>query len=253
MDFVTISIIIAVSMLGVAFLAITGVIAGKDVLFAFRRFFQKKGCDIYIANDARNIEHYYKVPEGNCFKINDETYITNPKKVMNLDDEAITKSVNDSIKNLNESVKKRVVLIEKKIEALKEKLLKVEDEKQIAYIKSEIERLDQIKVQFENKLKIQEQNYYKDKRPAFFYIKGDPIPKDFYEFYSELDSKIIDNIVSRAISKPPTQKTENELDKLKKWIIGAAIAAAIAAVLTIGHHNILMEICRAQGLACALF
>jgi len=65
-------------------------------------------------------------------------------------------------------------------------------------------------------------------RPAFFFLEGDPIPKDFNEYYSGVDSQIIDNIVNRAQLTVDfnAEKQQKDIATLKMIIYG--IAAGVA-------------------------
>ena len=69
---------------GFAGLLVLGWVSGKSIVMDFKRIIIKKGCDVYITNSNRNISHYYRVPKHDAFKIDGQTYITNPEKTLNL-------------------------------------------------------------------------------------------------------------------------------------------------------------------------
>ena len=235
---------------GLTFFVFIGVIAGKDILMAFQRWFNKKGCDVFVANTNRNISHYYMSPtkEG-VFRIKKTLYITNPEKTMNLTETtqlAIVDSITKKAKRLN----KRIVDLREKQKEIEGMYKVEEDQKQKFTLKAQYEHFENIIVTLTNQLRDKQENYFKNKRPAFFYIEDDPIPKDFYEFYSALDSKIVDNLVSRAKSEPPSKKQEKDIDTIKMLVIGAAIAAAVAAFFGFKQDSMIVEICKAVGAAC---
>ena len=72
-----------------------------------------------------------------------------------------------------------------------------------------------------------------------------------YEYYSTLDSKIVDNVVSRSISQPVDKKTDQDMKMLKMIIIGSAIASAIAAFLVWQNNGALLQICSEMGISCS--
>ena len=124
------------------------------------------------------------------------------------------------------------------------------NEKQRFFVMSQIEQTDKLIKTFEDKLRIKQENYFKEKKPAFFYIENDPIPKDFYEYYSTLDSKMVDNLVSRALSQPKSVEQDKDAKKMLMYITAAAIAAAIAAFLAFQNNGYLNSICATVGAAC---
>jgi hypothetical protein len=210
--------IVAVVMIGFTLIVFVGAIAGKDILMAFRRKFNPRGCEVHIVNTNRNISTHYKTPKDNMFRINDLPYVVNPDKAMGLTEKE-KMMVMDSIARTEQSWQARIAEVENKI-AIIEGIAETKGLKEQirAANLQEIERLKKIKGEFEKKLIAREQNYYKDKRPAFFFIEGDPVPKDFYEFYSMLDCKMIDNIITGQISKPPMPQELKDLSNIK-WIV----------------------------------
>ncbi len=234
---------------GLTFVVFIGVIAGKDILMAFKRWFDKKGCDVYVANTNRNISHYYLRPKENVFKINKLPYITNPDKTMNYTDETLLR-IKDALLKKDIRIKGRISEYEGKQKDIKNtyKLAKTPQHK--FQLKSQYEYFESLIIKLKNQLRIKQENYFKDKRPAFFYTEGDPIPKDFYEYMSPMDCKIVDNLVSRAKSQPLNKKQENDINTIKMLVIGAAIAAAVAAFFGFKQDSMIVEICKAVGAAC---
>jgi len=251
MDFVTVAYLIVLGMFGFTFLFVLFFIAGKDIILAFRRRFQPKGCDIFIANTNRNISHYYRVPKNNAFQVGKVTYFTNPEKTLNLSDEdkkAILSSkvkkqkrLQDRIDNLNTHKKQLDALIEKE-----------KDERNKYQLQTQISHIDNLIVTLTRKQDQTVENYFKEKRPAFFYIEGEPIPKDFYEYYSNLDSKIVDNIVSRKITEAVQTRTEKSIGETKLWILGVLIGLGLTLFMVYRCFTMLKEVCNHLGLTCAL-
>ncbi len=234
---------------GLTIFVFIGVIAGKDILMAFKRWFDKKGCDVYVANTNRNISHYYLRPKDNQFKIDKLPYITNPDKTMNYTDETQLR-INISLKDKTIKLKARIVEYEQKQAEIQTRYKSSKNNQQMFQLKSQYEYFKSLIVKLKNQLRVKQENYFKDKRPAFFYMKGDPIPKDFYEYMSPMDCKIIDNLVSRAKSQPPNKKQEKDIDTIKMLVVGAAIAAAVAGFFAFRNNSMIVEICRTVGATC---
>ena len=211
---------------GLTFLIVLGMVAGRDILMAFQRRFQRKGCDVYVANTNRNISHYYLTPKEGVFKIKKLPYVTNPEKTMNLTEETQLK-VTEYITKKESRLGKRIIEFEQKQKGIDSAYQRCKDQRQKFQLRAQYEHFESQIVKFKDQLRNKQENYFKDKRPAFFYIENDPIPKDFYEFYSSLDSKIVDNLVSRAKSQPPNKKQEGDIQTIKMLVIGAAIASAM--------------------------
>ena len=251
MELVAIIYIIFFAVIGLTFMILIGVIAGKDIYLAFRRWFSKKGCDIYLVNLTRTVSHYFMTPKDGVFRINKLPYVTNPEKALNLTEEE-KKKVMDYMLKRTERLKGRILEMNVKVADLRQSLLTFKEDKQKHFINSQIEHYSSLIKQFEDKLRTKQENYFKDKRPAFFYIYGDPIPKDFYEYYSALDSKMVDNLVSRSLSQPPSGVKQDAIIKqIKIFVLGAAIAAGIAAIIAFRNSGMILEICRKVGATCA--
>ncbi len=234
---------------GLTIFVFIGVIAGKDILMAFKRWFNKKGCDVYIANTNRNIAHYYLTPKENVFKIKKLPYITNPDKTMNYTDETKLR-IKDSLFNKDRKLNARIVEYKKKQKEIQDMYDSSESPQQKFQLKSQYEHFESLIVKLNTQLRVKQENYFKDKRPAFFYMENDPIPKDFYEYMSPMDCKIVDNLVSRAKSQPPNKKAERDIDTIKMLVVGAAIAAAIAGFFAFRNNSMIGEVCKAVGAAC---
>ncbi len=245
-------------------MAATGVmfvimIAGKDIMFAFKRFFNKKGCFVFIINSARFAGLSFLTPKENSFRINNNIYATNPKKCINLETKYITDKEKEKIKKKLEEKEARIL---KRIDWLKQKreqrigrfnLAALADEQRIELLKSvapieaEIKRLNSLLKDIDKS-----ENYYYKSRPAFFFIEGDPVPKDFFELYSEFDSKIIDNLAARAASSAANITGQKNLDLMKWLAIAAAIAAGIAAFLAFRNQTILNELAANAGVVISI-
>ena len=251
MDLIQLMYWIVAGMMGLVAIAIMAVVAGKDIIRAFKRRFNPRGCEVFVANTTRNISQYYLTPKDNVFKVDGVSYVTNPRKTMNLSIDLrmdVAQSMIDKDKRISEKIK---VIELQKIELIKT-LSESKDEKQQFFLKSRITQLEEAILKTREQLDNKNQNYFMSKRPAFFYIEGDPIPKDFYEWYSLLDSKMVDNLVSRAISQPMLDKEKKSIEQIRLLIIIATIAAGIAAFLAIRNNAMLIEICRDAGLNCQL-
>ena len=63
----------------------------QDIILSLKRKFNPKGCDVYVVNSSRQMLHVYQKPKDGTFKINNKTYIVNPKKIINLDEKTSEK------------------------------------------------------------------------------------------------------------------------------------------------------------------
>ena len=226
-------------------------IAGKDMFFAIKRWAIRKGSDIYLINKNRNVSYFYKVPKDDVFKIGGKSYITNPDKVTNLS-EIEKLQVVDSITKTTEKFKERIKKVDEKIALLNTTMRTLTKDSQKNTHIAEIARLNGIKDLYEQKLSARVQNYFKDKRRAFFYIEGDPVPKDMYEFYSEVDCQIMDNLVSRSISTPPELQDNKDLKKLKLLVLLSVAAGGIAVVMCFKLLTMVHGIFVATQASCCL-
>ena len=117
-----------------------------------------------------------------------------------------------------------------------------------------LEKLNQRISILKTKLDTREQLYYNQRRGAFFYIEGDPIPKDFHELYTEMDSIAIDNVIARSMTKDPklVKNMEKEIKIIKFLIIVTGICAAGALVLGILLKTDIQTIAQSLGVTLTL-
>ena len=226
-------------------------IAGRDIVMAFKRKFFVKGCEVYIANPNRNVSHYYQTPKENTFRIDSLLYVTNPEKTMNLS-EVDKVRINFSLAERENKLKERINTLEQRKAVLIPISKTITNEEQRMIVLAEIEKINGNIALFKGKIKFRQEVYYKDKRPAFFFIEGDPIPKDFYEYYSELDSKMVDNLISRALTSNPKQDGEQDIKWIKLLLYGSIIASGIAAFMAFKSSAGVAEICKHLGLSCGV-
>ena len=235
------------------------IIAGKEIIFAFKKFFNRKGCFTFIVNQSRFVSLYFLTPKELSFRINNNIYATNPKKCLNIETKYITTAEKAKIKkNLEDKeakILKRIEWLKAKrkerigkfnLEALEEEQ-KLEILKGLAPIDTEIKRLDSLLKDIDKS-----ENYYYKSKPCFFFIEGDPVPKDFFELYSEFDSKIIDNLAARAASSAANITGQKNYDLLKWACIAAAIAAGIAAFIAFRNQTILNELAAKAGIVISI-
>jgi hypothetical protein len=231
-------------------LVIFWVIAGRDVIFAFKRFFNRKGCFVFIVNSARTVEKYFLTPKNNVFRISGNLYATNPKKCLNLQEKYLSKEekkkILDAITNRENDLKEQIKKIEERRKELEVYQTKLKGEQKERVMQT-ILALSEKARELEKKISERDENYFFRSRATFFYIEGDPVPKDFYEFYSELDSKIIDNLAARAASSSAKMKGSKDYEFMRWLAIAAAIAAVVAALLAFRNQTILTTIAQKLG------
>ena len=256
MTIVYIVFVVLMAMTGVVFILM---IAGKDIMFAFQRFFNKKGCFVFIINSARFASLSFLTPKENSFRINSNIYATNPKKCLTLDTKYIT--AKDREKILKSLTAKETQLNNRiaRIEASKAKVIggfnlkalseeqRLEIIKRIVPMDAEINRL-QTKLNDIDK----SENYYYKSKPAFFFIEGDPVPKDFFELYSEFDSKIIDNLAARAASSAASLTGKKGIDIIKWACVAAAIGGCLAAFIAFRNQTMIQALLENAGVAISI-
>jgi hypothetical protein len=159
----------------------------------------------------------------------------------------------DAILKRAERLKSRIAELESKRNGILQQAANSSNPMQQNMFKAQAEHFNRTLQGLKDKLKIKEENYFVAKHPAYFYIEGDPIPKDFYEYYSALDSKIIDNIVSRKVTEGQTLATQENLDRMKIFLLVGIGAAVAAAILGLVNYNLISQVCKSMGLACKLF
>ena len=256
MTIIYIVFFVLMAMTGVGFIFI---IAGKDIMFAFQRFFNKRGCFVFIINSARFASLSFLTPKENSFRINSNIYATNPKKCLNIETKYITTKDKDKIRKSLEKTEEHLKKLIARIEENKAKViggfeLSALDEGQKLAIMKRIEPMNAEINRLQTKLKDidKSENYYYKSKPAFFFIEGDPVPKDFFELYSEFDSKIIDNLAARAASSAANLTGQKSFDLLKWACIAAAVAASIAAFLAFRNQTILTELAANAGIVISI-
>ena len=246
MEFNTVVMIVVLCTVGFLIVFMVLWIAGKDILLAFMRRLNPHGCDVFIATNTRNISHFYKTPRDGKFLVRGFTYITNPEKLMNLEEEEKLLVI-DNLMQKDERYNQRINEIKKRIAILTLQYTASQDQGQKFQLYANIQQLEGVIANFESKKRKKQENYFKTKRPAFFYMEGDSIPKDFYEYYSTVDAKIIDNMLVRAKTEPLNKKVESDLDRLKLIVIGLAIACIVAAYFSYKNNSMLVELCKLGG------
>jgi len=236
----------------VALMVIVLVIAGKDIAFAFSRRFNPRGCDVFIANPNRQINHFFEKPKEGVFKIEGNIYITNPNKLLGLSDNMIQqiKKARDKTRN---NIQTKIDDLNQRKEFIKKQIESLPNAPENAPLISELglhyTKLTEHINLLSSKLKTREQAYYMNRRGAYFYIEGDPVPKDFFEFYTEMDSAQLENVIMRAQTKDPKTlaNLEATLLFLKKFIIFCLIAGAVASFFAFKNSSVLTQIAEKIG------
>ena len=257
MDVVTTIYLITGGFMVFALFLVILIIAGKAIFFEIYRRLVPRGCDVEIVNSNRQVSRYYRVPKEGQFKIKGMTYVTNPEKVMSLSDEMKQEVIKATFKRKEryERTKKR---FEDKKRAAQLSLDKLEDtpanQAQIQQYNEYIENINQRLKVLAKKQEEKEQLYYNRRRGKFYYIEGDPVPKDFFEMYTEMDSIAIDNIIARSMTKDPkaVKDFEKQLKFLKFLTICAIIAAAAAAILCVSMKTDLQTIAQSMGVTLTM-
>jgi len=222
-------------------------IAGLDMVFAIYRYFQPRGCDIFITNSNRHVDRHYLMAKDGTFTIENETYLTNPHKLEGLSDE-MKKTIEEKLslkrRNIENNIikwhDKRKILIKQieTAETIKENLPILEDFKlQLAHIDEAIATLNA-------KIKDREQSYFMQRRACYFYIKGDPIPKDLWEWRTDLDTAQLDNIILRAQTKDPkgVDILSKDIVFIKRFILFTLIGVAVAIFLSVKNGSYIQQI-----------
>lgn len=216
--------------------AIVLVVAGKSIFFEFYRRMVPRGVDVFIVNSSRQLSQHYKLPKDGQVHVNKKMYVTNPDKLLSME-ESMKEEIKNSMGKKKKRFEKKILQFQKKVLEKETELEKLSDvpanqatraqyQEYITTINSRIKIL-------QNTMVDREQVYYNKKRGAFFYIEGDPIPKDFHEWYTEMDSLSIDNVIARSMTKDPkaVKDLEKEIKMMKFLIIITLIAAAVSAII----------------------
>lgn len=229
------------------------VIAGKAIIYAFFRRFTQKFNDVFIVNPNKQLSHYYKKSKDGVFNIDGKMYITNPDKLLSMSDKMV-KEVQEKISiglkllklNIKRKEQKKEIVL-KKIKALKNVPNSIpiieKFELQVTELENRIELL-------KSRLTTRINNYWFNKRGAYFYIEGDPVPKDFFSFYTEMDSVQLENVIMRAQTKDPKnlQGLEKSILWIKRFIMFALIAGGVAAFFALKNNSMLQDIGKNLGI-----
>lgn len=229
-------------------------IAGRDIFYAMYRWFQPKGADIFVLNANRHFDHFYKVPKDGIFKINDRIYLTNPDKTEGLSDEMVeevNRKMDLKLKRLNtliEKAQKKQEFIKAKLDSIerKEENIPILDNLQLQYTTLE----NRIEL-FKSKKQEREQSYFMRRRSCYLYIENDPVPKDMFEFYTEMDSVQLENVIVRSQTKDAGKSIANmeaSLTFLKKFIIIACGLAGLALWFAFKTHDAVNQIATSMGI-----
>lgn len=254
MDIVTLMYIYLGGFVFLALFVTLFLLAGKEIYFAIYRRVQPKGCFVFVVNSSRHTSEYYKVPKDNQFRIGNKIYITNPEKVLSMsDDDRIKDKIKEGLDKKRKRLEARIAEFEKQKEIAIDKLKGLADlpanKPAREQYKHHIVMMEQKIAEIKSKLDVREQVYYHKRRAAFFYIEGDPIPKDFHELYTQMDSIAIDNVIARSMTKDPKAiaNLEKEIKTMKFLIIISIIAAAAAAVIAITIKTDVQTIIQSVG------
>lgn len=250
MDFATVMYLVLIGTMVFCFFVVIFWLAGRDILLALKRKIWKNGCDVYIATKTRSIMHFYKVPKDDSFfKIKDLIYITNPQKIEDLSSDTRNK-VYEFLNIRRNQLEKRMKKYELKIQELQKKSDSIQDINEKSMLGQEIDYYSKLYTAAEQSLSTKINNYSYANRRSFFYIEGDPIPKDFFESYSGIDCQILDNVAARAISADPKFKEEIEkFEKIKKLIYAILIGVAVSLFILFKIQSMITDCgCSAGGL-----
>ena len=230
------------------------VIAGRDMVYAFFRRFTIKWNDVFIVNPNKQISHYYKKSTDGVFNIDNKMYITNPDKLLSMSDKMIKEAqekISIGLKLLNANIKRKEQkrdIILKKIKSLKDVPKSVPI---IEAFQLQVTTLEDRIALLKTRLIERTNNYWFNKRGAYFYIEGDPVPKDFFSFYTEMDSVQLENVIMRAQTKDPKhlEGLEKNLLWIKRFIMFALIAGAVGAFFALQNNSMLQDIGLNLGIA----
>jgi hypothetical protein len=238
-------------------------IAGQDILFSLFRYFQPRGAEIFIVNPDRQISRFYKTSKDGYFRINGFIYITNPNKLMGLTEE-MKRDVKLKMSLGYARLQKGIDKLEQQRQIIANQLKAIEKNEELLNDPQIIITLDNYKVQLQelnNRIELlksrqqqREQAFYLNRRPAYFYIDGDPVPKDFYEWLTEIDNQALENIIVRAQTRDPraVANLEQSIVWIKRFILFVLIVSVIGAILTFKNGAFLDQIGQKIGVAFKL-
>ncbi len=224
------------------------IIAGKDIYLAFARKFLYKWNEVYIVNANRQIAHHYLKPDNGKFKVNNSLYFCNPDKLLNLTEKQ-KQDIDAELKRNLKKTNERIAQYKRKISEIEEAILKEEDQDLRKQLREQANNLALGVNSLESKLARKEQKYYFRNRPAYFFIENDPIPKDFHEFYSMLDSIAVENEILRAMTKDPKSLKELEahIKQIRLLCFGIAIGVAVVCYFVIKNNSMLTDMAKGLG------
>lgn len=250
--YIVLAFVIVLTMFVVLF-----VIAGRDIANAFYRFFFRKGCDVFVVNHNRHVAHYYRVPKDGAFKIDKKPYVTNPDKLLGME-ERIRDYVKKGLEKRKDKLQKKIESYERDLQGIEKRGKALKDvegsEKEIEELRRRYNIINGRKEALLKKLESREQGYYHRRRGAFFYIEGDPIPKDFHELYTEMDAIMLDNMLARSMTKDP--RAVHDLEKtlrFQKYVtIALIIVGCILAFLVFQNNGILKSLAETSGVSITI-
>lgn len=231
-------------------------VSWKEIFFSLKKFFNKRGCWAYIFTPSRSVEQHFQTPDDYHFRIGGEIYVTNPEKCLDLNPEHLNP------KNVESSMKKAIQKYDTQISGLLVQKQEITNKFKRLVMSGKLDEAANENILTETLSKIDQQikdinakksnigmpeKFSINNRPAFFYVKGDPVPKSFYELYSEVDSRILDNLAARAATKPENM-SNNKMFELIKWAaIAAAGAAIIAIIIGLRTQTMITELAASMG------
>ena len=244
---------------GVTWIALSIVvlkIAGADMMFALYRHFDQQGNDVFIANPNRRLARHWARAKDGVFTINGRKYITNPNKLLGLSDDMI-KEVKEALSTTRKRIENRLATfkLDQTIFVTQINAIAGKDKP----TQADSLALDNLKLQLvekqnsiallESKLEAREQAYYMGRKGAYLYIEGDPVPKDFYEWYTEMDCVQLENIIVRAQTKDPKMMAglEEAIVFIKKVCIAAALLAAFGLISSVINATNIDQIAQQIG------
>jgi hypothetical protein len=232
--------------------------AGKDIYFAIARKLFPKGKEVFVIDSSRHMSRYFKFAKDGVFKINKATYLTNPNKTLGLSDDMI-KDVKEKLSMARRRLESRIATFQEKQKFISAQLEAVnrEDSGAVQVVEAlqlQWQTLENRVQELKGKLEQREQSYYFDRRGAYLYIENDPIPKDLHEWYSEIDSIQLDNVIARVQTKDPRNmaKMEGDIKKIKLIVLGCLLAGAIAAWFAFRSYSAIQQLAKIQGVVIAL-
>lgn len=238
-----------------AFVIVLIVIAGQDIKLAFKRRIFPRGNDVFIIDTNRVMQHHYLVPEKGVFNVEDDPYIANPNKLLSLD-EVTKQRVIESIKKDKERRLKIALKLEAKAKKAEGKILALSNIKEPT--DAHYQALDQYKAYIEEtkkrigelrKDKADYQMYFHRRRGVFVYIKGDPVPKNLYDWYTDLDATVLGNIIARSQTKDPkaVKNLEDWLKRNQIYIYVIMGGLAIAIFLIFRNQTMIQQLAKEMG------